>query len=294
MDLVKQYIIQAIVLAANNLRLNSEKIESVAILREHLNHAENIGQEINRLKKITELSKIAIKLGELYNNIASKRVDFLKVSENFKIQSHSLVVVLSNFLDVVTASKLREILSKPSGSAEERVEPATKSESSENEIIKIIPPKRVVKNEETDKRDEMKEEIIFDDLEDEEKKKEAFDAEEFQSRILKPVRKLEVLLSQLISNDYDEIELKSYVDLMKKNADLADKTGFKVIANMHIIFGVGLKLISNKKLLPDRNIIESLRACLIVIVAVIRGKEVDITNYLNKAEQFGEYILKYK
>jgi len=30
---------------------------------------------------------------------------------------------------------------------------------------------------------------------------------------------------------------------------------------------------------PVKEVIESLRACLIVIVAVVRGKEVDITNY---------------
>jgi hypothetical protein len=33
-----------------------------------------------------------------------------------------------------------------------------------------------------------------------------------------------------------------------------------------------------------------MRACLIVIVAVVRGKEVDITNYLNKAEDFEREI----
>jgi len=33
-----------------------------------------------------------------------------------------------------------------------------------------------------------------------------------------------------------------------------------------------------------------MRACLIVIVAVVRGKDVDITNYLNKAEDFERKI----
>jgi hypothetical protein len=33
---------------------------------------------------------------------------------------------------------------------------------------------------------------------------------------------------------------------------------------------------------------------LIVIVAVVRGKDVDINNYLNKAEQFGNQIIKIK
>jgi len=32
----------------------------------------------------------------------------------------------------------------------------------------------------------------------------------------------------------------------------------------------------------------------IVIVAVVRGKEVDITNYLNKAEEFGKTLSQTK
>ena len=51
-----------------------------------------------------------------------------------------------------------------------------------------------------------------------------------------------------------------------------------------------LILIKNKELDPDKETVESMRACLIVIVAVVRGKEVDITTYLNRAEEFGERI----
>ena len=51
-----------------------------------------------------------------------------------------------------------------------------------------------------------------------------------------------------------------------------------------------LKLIKSQELVPGKNVIESMRACLIVIVAVVRGKEVDITNYLNKAEDFERKI----
>jgi hypothetical protein len=46
--------------------------------------------------------------------------------------------------------------------------------------------------------------------------------------------------------------------------------------------------------MPGREVIEALRACLIVIVAVVKGKEVDITNYLNKAEEFGKKIQSIK
>lgn len=291
MHLEKQYIIQAIVVAANNLRLNSEKIEAVAILREHLSQSENLADEINRLKRITELSKLAIKLGEIYNHIATKKVDFLKLSNDFKVHSHSIVIVLSNFLDIITPSRIRELLSKNMPAETE----AKKDEKEPGDVIKLKTPiskVRVAGDEESDK---MKKELIFGDLSDEEEKEEdKFNVEEFQENILKPIKRMEMLLTKLIDKSFDDVELRSYIDVMKKHAELADEIGFKVIANMHVIFAVGLKLIANKKLVPDTDIVESLRACLIVIVAVVKNKDVDITTYLNKAEQFGEQILQYR
>lgn len=294
MQLERQYIIQAIVVAANNLRLNSEKIESVAILREHLNNSENISDEINRLKRITELSKLGIKLGEIYNHITYKKVDFLKLSNDFKIQSHSIVIVLSNCLDIITPAKMRELLSVDSKLKEPEIEPENKNDDKPEEVINLKSPKSKVNVTSNDERDKLKKDIIFGDLRNDENEDQKFNAEEFQERILKPIKKMELLLTKLAEQKYDEIELRSYIDVMKKHAELSDQIGFKVIANMHVIFAVGLKLIVNKKLVPDDNVIECLRACLIVIVAVVRNKEVDITNYLNKAEQFGEQILKYR
>jgi hypothetical protein len=57
---------------------------------------------------------------------------------------------------------------------------------------------------------------------------------------------------------------------------------------MHKIISLALDSISKGKLLVDKTIIESLRACLIVIVAVVKRKDVDITGYLNRAEDFGK------
>jgi hypothetical protein len=49
-------------------------------------------------------------------------------------------------------------------------------------------------------------------------------------------------------------------------------------------------LIRSRDLFPGKEIIESMRSCLIVIVAVVKGKDVDITNYLKKAEDFEKDI----
>ena len=63
---------------------------------------------------------------------------------------------------------------------------------------------------------------------------------------------------------------------------------------MHRIISRALLLIKNRELMPGKEVIESLRACLIVIVAVVRGKDVDINNYLNKAEEFGNRLATIK
>ena len=81
---------------------------------------------------------------------------------------------------------------------------------------------------------------------------------------------------------------------MDENSVLSRKIGFEILAGMHRIISRALILIRNRDLMPGKEVIENLRACLIVIVAVVRGKDVDINNYLNKAEQFGNQIIKIK
>ncbi|HQJ46377.1 MAG TPA: hypothetical protein PK195_07025, partial [Ignavibacteriaceae bacterium] len=95
-------------------------------------------------------------------------------------------------------------------------------------------------------------------------------------------------------NDVEYEELIRFSKMMDENAALSRKIGFEILSGMHRIVSKALILIKNRDLMPGREVIESLRACLIVIVAVVRGKDVDINNYLNKAERFGNQLLKIK
>jgi hypothetical protein len=56
MDLLKQYITQTISSASNNLRLSTEKIEVVALLRQAINQSGNLSEDLKKMKTITELS----------------------------------------------------------------------------------------------------------------------------------------------------------------------------------------------------------------------------------------------
>lgn len=287
LDLAKQYIIQSIISAANSLRLSSEKIETVAILRERLNSAENLSDEIKNFKKVTELSKLGIKLGELQIFIDGGKLDFAKLSDKFKEQSYGLVRDLNYVLDVVTPQMMRGFFQK-----------------FENEIINVDLTKRAAeesgdvlasssKTSNIPKRsraDELKEALIFEEL----NKDDGFNFESFEEKVLRPVKELDAFLNRVQKYDFTENEIGSYIKIMNENGVLAQKVGFEILSSMHKIFASGLELINNKKIAPSPNVIDSLRACLIVVVAVVRGKEVDITNYLTRAENFGKSIQQNK
>ena len=282
MDLAKQYIIQCIVAAANNLRLSSEKIETVAILRERLNNCESLSEEIKNFKKITELSKLGIKLSELQNFIDNGKIEFVKLSDKFKEHSYSLVQELNGILDVLTPHAARISFQKfDNGGLNIDL-----TNQKVNSFDTIVPPTPEIELPRRSRADELREAIIFEELD----KDNDFNFENFEEKVLRPVKELDPFLNRVLKYDYTENEISSQIKIMFENAELSKKVGFEILSNMHSIFAKGLELINQKKIAPSLNVIESLRACLIVIVAVVRGKEVDITNYLTRAENFGKTI----
>ncbi len=286
MDIAKQYIVQCINTAANNLRLSSEKIETVAIIRERLNSAENLFEELKNFKKITELSKLGIKLNEFYNFIETGKIDFLKLSDKFKEHSFNLVRELNYVLDVLTPQMMRNLFQRLDDNPI-KVDLTKRNKNDENISGSNDEESNFPKR---SRADELKEAFIFEEL----NKDDAFNFESYEERVLRPVKELDSFLNRVQRYDYTENEMNSFVKTINDNALLSQKVGFEVLSNMHKIFASGLDLIHQKKIAPSPNVIESLRSCLIVIVAVVRGKEVDITNYLNRAEGFGKSIISNK
>ncbi len=282
MDLLKNYINQSITIAANNLRLNNQQIEIVALLKEAIIKSENLSDDLINMKKVTELSTLAIRLNEIYNSLTQNQIDFLKISDQFKEHSRYLIKDLGHMLDVCTTTSFKTAIEKIKG---DDVYP--------KEIIKVDLSKRNYDEEPFDKSetDEIKEEIIFNQLEDSEDEELI---QNFESTILNPIKPLDNLLKRLSENDIEYDELIKFTKTMEDNAALSRKIGFEILSGMHKIISKALTLIKNRDLMPGKEVIESLRACLIVIVAVVRGKDVDINNYLNKAEQFGNQIIKIK
>lgn len=286
MNLIKQYIVQAIITASNNLRLSSEKIEVVAILREHLIKCANVEAEIAQMKKVTSLSKFAIKLDEIYRFIATSKIDFLKISDRFKEHSHNLIRELSNVLDVVTPQNMRNILVEISGKPIDVNLTEKKKETSTINDIKIHQPAtQIPKSEPT-----YAERMLLEDIKDNDE----IDFEDFERAILKPIKDLDAFFKKLESLNYTGEEIKKFYELMEENTKLSEKIGFEIITNMHRIITQSFQMIRENNLTPIKETVEGMRACLIVIVAVVRQKDIDITSYLSKAEKFGKTIFAGK
>lgn len=279
MDLVKQYIIQSLTAASNNLRLNSQQIEVVALLREAIQNSDDVANDIWEMKKITQLSTFAIRLNEIYNFLTQGKVDFFKISEKFKEHSQYLVRDLNHLLETVNPGSFKTALKVLKGETEEK-EQEGKEIDVDLSRREADPEDLVIKESEA-----LKAEFIMEDDNDED---EAY--HNFEQIILEPIKSVDTLLKNITLKKINNVEIIKYANVMSRNASLSEKIGFDIIANMHSTISMALLFIKAGNLQPSTNVIEEMRACLIVIVAIIKGKEVDITNYLKKAEGFGKKI----
>ena len=293
MDFAKQYIIQTISAAANNLRLSTEKIEVVALLREAVGTSNNVGQLIRQMKKVTVFSTFAIRLNEIYDFLTSSPIDLFRLSDKIKDHSQFLIKDLSSMLDMVNPATFRTALEKISEgitTADNNKEISTGANTSKRNI-QFKPVENSSARRIKTETDIEKENIIFED----DKPEEEDFFQNYEAEVLKPIKPIDRMLKRLSEGEPgDPDELNTFAQKMMNNGELSAKVGFEIIANMHQVLAKAMMLIKVRELMPGKDVIESMRACLIVIVAVVRGKEVDITSYLNRAEEFGSEIQSIK
>jgi hypothetical protein len=275
MDLVKVYLIQSITTAANNLRLNAQQIEVVGLLRETIINSKDLGAELLLMKKTTELSKLAIRLSEIHSFLTQGKVDFVKISEQFREHSRYLIRDLNQFLENVTPKVYKEAFSKMN--------------NNHHSVLDV----------ELVDRSNLAGEFLGQGVAAPQKKievdlKTEYAKLDFEKKLLSPIKSLDVLLKKIPSGTASDKELKQSAELMKEHAELSSQQGFQMLAKMHEIIALSLDSILEEKLSVDNTVIESLRACLIVIVAVVKQKDVDITGYLNRAEEFGNKYFQQK
>lgn len=293
MDLVKQYIVQSITAAASNLRLNNQRIEVVAMLKEVISKSKDIQQDLNKMKKITELSKFAIKLSEIHFYLNEGSLDFLKVTEKFKEHSFNLIKEINHVLDMVNPYTFRETIDRIIEPEKKFIEIVIENENSDGDKSgNGMAQENYDKEKDTILSAQENTVSILIDRNEDSSELESFNG--FETIILKPIKSVDEILSKINSENEVPTEIEDYSKLMQVNAELSSHNGFDILAQMHEIVSDGLTHIKNGTLNPSREVIESLRACLIVIVAVVKSKEVDIKNYLNRAEVFGKFLQRIK
>jgi len=275
MDLTKQYIIQSLTAASNNLRLTTHQLEAVGLLRETFLNSDDLRGDIEKMKSITELSTLAVRLNDIYSYLSHNKIDFFKLSERFKQHSQYLISDLSHLLEVSNPGLIKSALFK------------LKGKSPINELDEISVD---LKEDKTESNQLLTKEIEITDDDIPGKEKEKNGLRNYEDIILKPVKPIDTMLNSLVKNKVSYEDLSRFAEIMRVNGDISEKNGFEIIAGMHRIISKALLLIKSRDLMPGRAVVESMRACLIVIVAVVRGKDIDITNYLNKAEDFGKEI----
>ncbi len=274
MYFAKQYITQCLSAAANSLRLTTQQIEIVALLKEEILSSTDLGEDIRMMKKITELSTLAIKLGEILNYLENGTIDFFKISDIFKDHSRNLIRDLSIMLESTNPASFKSSLDN------------MKNLNSELKEIKLDHHSNNIALQSDFESDRLKEKFILEDeVEDDE-----LLLQQYEANILSPIKPFDEFLNRLLSDDYEFAEISYYINMFSNNFNNSKKFGFDLIAKMHFTIKESLELIKIKKLNPDKDVIDCLRACLIVIAAIVKRKDIDITNFLNKADSLNRKI----
>jgi hypothetical protein len=278
MEFDKQYLSQLISVSANNLRLSSEKIEAVGLLKEMLLNPAPLEDRLKHMKKVTEFAKLAIRLSEIYNYLHQNRIDFLAISDKFKEQSTALSKEIGAVLDSGNITQLKSAIFKVESflASDRKDAPAPQKE------LPVFKPVHV------------EEEKITEILREEEDFPDELSFSEYESAIMKPIKNLDSLFKRIGNEEIHHEEYTNFAKVLLRNAALSDKFGTDIISNMLRIVAKSLLLIRGRELMPGKEIIEAMRACLIVIVALVKNKEVDISVYLNKAEDFSRKIKMIK
>ncbi len=264
MGVIKQYLTQSISVAASNLRLNSQQVETISLIRDVLQKSNSLEDDLIKMKKITEFSTMAIKLHEMYSYLTKGPIDILTLSEKFKAHSQQLVKDLNQSLSNDN-NNLRNALNK------------LKDDQKEN-VLNVLTEIDSGMEKTTDANNV----IITED------KETSFAG--FEEAILKPIKPMDSVLTEISEGKILTEKIDEFAEIMEKNSELSRKNGFDILSNMHSIVADSLELIKAGTLKAEKETIEALRSCLIVIAAVVRGKEVNISDYLGKAESFGNNI----
>ena len=198
------------------------------------------------VKKITELSTLAIRLNEIHDYLTNRKIDFFKFSDQFKEHSRYLINDLTNLLEIDNPVLINSAINKLKGVQD-------KSEPPQIEVI--ITEDKSDSNLAAENADDSSENIKEDDVVNKEEY-----IRTFEKLILKPIKQIDNLLKQFANNEINYEDISRFTEIIKANAEASVNNGSDIISNMHRIMYEALMLIKTGELIPDKNVIEAMRS----------------------------------
>lgn len=292
-------MISAINEAAKQLRLNPEKVEVLHLVEDWLTKRQNLQEDILYLKRITETSKLAIRLQEISDFLSTEQINYKKFSENFIKHCNFLVMDLDFLLLNVNQYSMKRIFERIQSMKDNKKGPqaiqlsldieegSEKEETQEFRSGKIQSQKRSLKIKapeqpelpfsESDKRDEQRGVVNRE--------------REF---LYGPIRDLEELITRMKKEDFRSSEIFKFSDICDERVKFCRKNQLEVLANSFANISKALRLIYDKELSISAELIQYFRASMIVIVTEIRGLDHDISEYQLRDKIFTETLKVYK
>lgn len=245
----REYIIQTFVTAANNLSINSHRLLIINLVKEFLYDCKDLDFAIGEMKKITELSKFAVRIG-LINKYTKEKPDFFNVSSKFNSDYINLIPVVNELLDSLDPDFLS------------------------NKFSEISNNKNMRENMHID------EDISY---------KEGYNAEygDFNEKLVNYIKWVDSFLNRFEEKQasfMEKVDIRA--ELLLLNHFAKDGIDDNLVEMFEIFRDLLLILVDRDIQMED--LVESLRASMIVLVATVKQKEIDIETYKKRARLYFE------
>ncbi len=246
MNWERAYIVQTYENAANNLRMNSRRLVNYTLIREFLTECDKMEAAIDEMKKITEFAKFAVKFDKVIE-FARSVPDFVNLGTEMNKQINDLISVVREMLDEMEPEELAEKI--------ETVKRNLSLPVSEND--NVYSPR-----EETEK--EFRTDKILE--------------------VVNLIRNIDEYLNLCVSGSISGDDKEKFMEIVNRmNALLSDFSDSLIVEMKNIFNALFGEIISRGVSRSEE--IEAMRACLIVIVAKLKNKDVDISQFIELARR---------
>jgi len=272
-SLTNKFAASVIELAAENIRQRPNKSAITKMFVDFFYSSNDLTRDLQKLKSNTEFARFAIRISEIVSYLNSSEISFLAINSYFRDSALKLAPVLSEIIDRIEAERLRTILNAIKDKVETREYKPTEQEddypvndSQSLSKIAFLNKFPAILSEPNEEETNIIREIAI---------------------IVKATNEFLDTLRPGDSADY-----KKYSELMRRCSFLTTIIGFDISSRKAILLRKGLEKCSSGEIKITDEIIRQMKSCLIIIIALSRGKKIDLDQYFNRAKELQVIIEK--